>query len=97
MASVLRGLGPMLRCEIGRWHAVARLFGSPAGFRSAASASCDKTNAPPGCGKYRGCMSFKTMGSSYIDVNCRRDLLATRSVSWYGIVREKSKNLGFGV
>jgi hypothetical protein len=48
-----------------------------------------------GCGKYRGCISFRTFGSSYIDVNCQRDPLAMRSVSWYGTVRKKSEKVGF--
>ena len=87
----------MFRFEIGRWHAVARMFGSAAGFRSAASASCERTYALRGCGKYKDCLSFRTMGSSCIDVCCRRDPLAMRSVSWYGKVRGSRKKPGFGV
>ena len=92
MASVLRGLGPMFRCIIGRWHAVARLFGGAAGFRSEGSASFERTHVLRGCGKYRSCASFKTMRSSYIDVNrLFWDPLERISVSWYGIIQEKSE------
>jgi len=97
-ASVLRGLVPMLRCEIGRWHTIARPIGGPAGFHAVASTFCERTHGLSGGGEYRDWLSFITIGSFYIGVKCWRDPLAAMSVAWNGIVRdmlEKNRVLAY--